>query len=218
MIKKRLNLRDPFPWACWRPTPWGCAVGPRAGARAPRLPAGSRTSGGTAIERQLPGTRPAQSVQGTCLPAWGLRAQEGPGKGSSSSRRVSQRCRGIRARSLSQKESRAAPFRLYYLCRRFLMSQTLRTSILIEQPALGMLTISTFPLCLLPGDYIRHVIIILARVKAREKKKQNKTWFKEKIRTWAGSNADISFWRSSYFYFYLWNPANILKGHTWFLV
>lgn len=82
MIKKRLNLRDPFPWACWRPTPWGCAVGPRAGARAPRLPAGSRTSGGTAIERQLPGTRPAQSVQGTCLPAWGLRAQEGPGKGS----------------------------------------------------------------------------------------------------------------------------------------
>lgn len=51
---------------------------------------------------------------------------------------------------------------------------------LIEQPALGMLTISIFPLCLLPGDYVRQVIIILARVKAREKKKQNKPELKRK--------------------------------------
>lgn len=49
------------------------------------IPTGSRASVGTGIERQLPGTRMTQSVQGTCLSAWGQCEREGCGTDFSSS-------------------------------------------------------------------------------------------------------------------------------------
>lgn len=49
------------------------------------IPKGIRASAGTRIERLLPGAKATQSVQGTCLLAWGQCEREGCGTDFSSS-------------------------------------------------------------------------------------------------------------------------------------
>lgn len=126
--------------------------------RAPRLPAGSRASGGTAIERQLPGTRPAQSVQGTCPPAWGPRAQEGPGKGSFLKPQSFPEMPRDSCQVSRPEGEQGCTFPSLFSVQKISDVPDIEDLHLIEQPALGMLTISIFPLCLLPGDYVRQVI------------------------------------------------------------
>ena len=223
--KKRLHLRDPFPWACWRPTPRAAGVRraashalglcSRAQSRSActRLPAGSRASGGTGIERQLPGTRPAQSVQGTCPPAWGQREQEGPCNGSflkpqSFPEMPRDSCQ------VSRPETEQGCTFLFLLSVQKISDVPDTEDLHFNRAACFGDVDSNFPVCLLPGRLYQtsNYYISQSQGKREEKAKHAKqAWVKEKIGTWAGSNADISFWRSSYFYFYFWNPTNILK-------
>ena len=112
----RLHLQDASPglhpagglaWGCaWRRAgDSGPCSRPGAGARAPHVPAGSRGPAGAGMERRLPGTRPAQSVQGTRWPAWGQRKRGGLVTHPACSRRASTDP-GMSASVPGRKESR----------------------------------------------------------------------------------------------------------------